>query len=465
MEPQRGDLIAGRYRLEHELGKGGMGSVWAAHHVQLDAPVAVKFMAPAVAATAQGRARFEREAKAAAGLPSPHVVKIHDYGVEADTPFMVMELLEGETLDALLRRERRLSLAAAGAILVPIAKALAVLHERGIVHRDLKPANVFLARAGDEAVVKILDFGIAKQLFEDGGGEHTESGVLLGSPHHMSPEQARGAEIDARSDLWSLGVVLFRVLTGVRPFDGTNVGDTIARIIADAIPRASDLAPHLPPEIDRFFERALSRAREGRFATVRDMLDGYDQVLRAAGESALNLAVVAAAPSTVRARDADTAVVGAGRLERGAEDRHDARADATTVAGTSRIVPVIDDTRVPSTKVWRRGALLLGGAALAAAIAAFALRAAPDGTQAAAVDSGSQTPAVEAASAPEVVVPPPLPAPSAAPPVPASSSATAATSAGVSRAPRPRTPRPVPPTPSASAPPPAPAPNGNIFFD
>jgi serine/threonine-protein kinase len=270
-EPAVGRIVAGKYRLERMIARGGMGSVWGAHHLQLDMPVAVKFMDPALAAAADARARFEREAKAAAQLRTPHVVQIHDHGLDKTQPYIVMELLQGEDLGARLRRTPRLGMRETVTIFVQAAKALRLAHEAGIIHRDLKPGNIFLARSDDDEVVKLLDFGVAKavtNLLE----ETTRTGELLGSPGYMSPEQARGyKQIDARSDLWSMGVILFRMLTGVKPFTGQSLGDVIVKICVEPIPTPRQFAPDLPPSIDRFFLKALARDPARRFQSAREM--------------------------------------------------------------------------------------------------------------------------------------------------------------------------------------------------
>ncbi len=200
--------------------------------------------------------------------------------MEDGTAFIVMELLQGESLEARLRREEKIPAAEASSILRQITRGLREAHDMGIVHRDLKPANIFLASAGDEEIVKILDFGIAKEttklLVKD---DDTSTGMLLGSPHHMSPEQARGGDVDARSDLWSLAVVLFRMLTGHRPFAGNNLGDIVAKICADAIPRPSQVDATMTPEIDRFFERALARNPALRFPSARDLANAFDAAI------------------------------------------------------------------------------------------------------------------------------------------------------------------------------------------
>ncbi len=272
--PEASAIIGGKYRLERVLGVGGMGSVWAAKHLQLETDVAIKFMAPEFATSNAARTRFEREARLLAQLKSPNVVQVHDSGVESDgSLYLVMELLEGEDLEARLGRLRALSLASAAEIVRQAARALTRAHEVGLVHRDLKPANLFLARQGDEEVVKILDFGIAK---EASGSSNTRTGTLMGSPHYMSPEQVRDAKhVDGRSDLWSLGVIAFRMLTGTLPFESEAVGDILVEICSAPIPLASMVAPSLPAAVDRFFERALARDPAARFASARELSDFF----------------------------------------------------------------------------------------------------------------------------------------------------------------------------------------------
>ena len=271
-----GAVIAGRYRLEKRLAVGGMGSLWTAQHTQLDTRVAIKFMDPNHAGSAMGRTRFEREAKTAASLKSAHVVQVHDYGVEDDRPYIVMELLQGEDLGKRLKRERRVSLQVASGILMQIARGLRRAHDAGLIHRDLKPPNIFMARGDDEEVVKILDFGIAKDTMEAKLGEGTKTGELMGSPHFMSPEQIRSSkDIDHRSDLWSLGVILFRAVTGALPFQGDAIGAVIAHILADPIPAPSSVHASLSPAVDAYFARAFSRDAGGRFQSAREMAEAF----------------------------------------------------------------------------------------------------------------------------------------------------------------------------------------------
>jgi len=260
-----------------------MGSVWTARHVLLDLPVAVKFIV-AGNATA-GRLRFEREAKAAAMLQSPHVVHIHDYGVDTDAPYLVMELLEGEDLSTRLATRTRLSPCETAAIVIQVARALRRAAEAAIVHRDLKPSNVFIVR-GDEdeggEIVKVLDFGVAKAPRITLDGEATKTGTIVGSPRYMSPEQARArAGVDPRSDLWSLAVIAYRALTGRVPFPGDDLPGLVLRICAGRPPPPSQVVPELGTAFDAFFERALQPDPDQRFQTARAFATAF---AAAAGE-------------------------------------------------------------------------------------------------------------------------------------------------------------------------------------
>jgi eukaryotic-like serine/threonine-protein kinase len=275
---QSGRVIAGKYRLEACRARGGMGSVWAARHLRLDTLLAIKFIDPQFASLPEARGRFEREAKTVASLCGTNVAQIHDYGIEDEIPYIAMELLHGEDLSARLSRVGRLPQRTAVHIVHQVARVLRRAHEAGIIHRDLKPGNIFLARGDDdEEIVKVLDFGVAKTLLSlDAQGDPTKSGTLVGSPRYMSPEQARGIKsIDHRSDLWSLGVIAFRMVTGQLPFPGTEIGDLILKICSEPAPLPSRFVPGAAPEIDRFFARALERAPEKRFQSAGEMARAF----------------------------------------------------------------------------------------------------------------------------------------------------------------------------------------------
>ncbi|MGK3985936.1 serine/threonine-protein kinase [Sorangium sp. So ce136] len=302
-------VVGGKYRLERPLSCGGMGSVWVARHINLGSPVAVKFMAPTYAASSTFLARFEREARIAASLQSPHVVYVQDYGIDDDTPYLVMELLQGEDLGTRLERVGRLSLVDATLILMQAGKAIRRAHDAGLVHRDLKPANLFLVRVEEEQdeIVKVLDFGIVKETGAHLTGEVTRTGELLGSPHYMSPEQVRGEkDVDRRSDLWSLGVILFCAVTGALPFQGDQLGAVIANILVAPLPSASQLAPDLPPAIDAFFARALARDRAQRFQSVGEMIGELRRLAGMASPSIPDLQLSSANPTSSRPRFSGT---------------------------------------------------------------------------------------------------------------------------------------------------------------
>jgi serine/threonine-protein kinase len=279
LEPNR--ILAGRYRLEVRLGQGGMGSIWRAEHLVLQAPVAVKLIDRDAVPDEDTLARFMREAQAAAALRSPHVVQIIDYGVEGLLPFMVMELLEGETLAQRLKRLRRLSRQDTARVLTHVGRAVGRAHDAGIVHRDLKPENVFLVKNEDDEIAKVLDFGVAKVERAALGpeGTRTRTGSILGTPYYMSPEQAQGNKtVDSRSDLWSLGVIAFECLTGQRPFYSDGLGDLVLTICVRDMPVPSDVAP-VPLGFDAWFAKACARDPEQRFQTARELTDALREAL------------------------------------------------------------------------------------------------------------------------------------------------------------------------------------------
>ncbi len=248
-----------------------MGSVWLAWHLGLESWVAVKLMDPSIASTVEGAERFKREAQAAASLRSAHVVQVLDYGVHEHTPFLVMELLQGQSLADCLEREKRLSPERALTVITQVARAMARAHAGGIVHRDLKPDNIFLIREDDQELAKVLDFGIAKATGPRFGGTETRTGVTMGTPYYMSPEQVEGKkELDHRSDLWSLAVIACECVTGTRPFDGETFGELLLNICARPIVPPSRQGFFLPG-FDEWFAKGTNRDPGLRFGSAQEL--------------------------------------------------------------------------------------------------------------------------------------------------------------------------------------------------
>jgi eukaryotic-like serine/threonine-protein kinase len=287
-----GSLLAGKYRLEALIGRGGMGSVWRAEHLGLSAPVAVKLLDLLhFGGAGEAVARFHREARAAAAIRSPHVVQILDHGVDPtfNVPFIVMELMEGESLANRLARSGRISLAEVARVFAHVARALSRAHEAGIVHRDLKPDNVFLVRNEDDEVAKVLDFGIAKAdshaLGQDSG---TRTGAIMGTAYYMSPEQISGSKlVDYRTDLWALGVMACECLTGRRPFEAESIGGITLKICVEPIPLPSSLGP-VPAGFDAWFAKIVNRDPGQRFPSARAAADALRQICSAAGAQVIS---------------------------------------------------------------------------------------------------------------------------------------------------------------------------------
>ena len=277
-----GRIISQKYELLYELGRGAMGSVWAAQHLALRSPVAVKLIEQEILGLPRVVERFDREARALATLRSPHVVQVLDYGVDAGTHYLVMELLVGETLRARLDSLGRLGASETCTIVQQVARAMAVTHAAGFVHRDLKPDNVFLTRDGDELVVKVLDFGITKPPPSE-NTQLTAFGARIGTWHYMSPEQASGLAVDARSDLWSLGVLAFECLVGALPFQATSLASIHTAILREPIPTPSDLV-RVPAGFDAWFARAVCRDRQSRFQSAAELAAALRSVLAAPTE-------------------------------------------------------------------------------------------------------------------------------------------------------------------------------------
>jgi tRNA A-37 threonylcarbamoyl transferase component Bud32 len=273
LDRRQGAIVGGRYRLERELGQGGMGVVWEATHVLTRRRVAIKFVARA---HDELRRRFLREARAASAARHPNVVEVLDvFELDDRTPVMVMEFLSGETLRGLLVRQGKLPLEAAASILLPVAAAVGSAHALGIVHRDLKPENIFVQAGLPPAEgVKVLDFGIAKLTARDSEAPQTESltgtGAALGTRHYMALEQMTAErDIDARADLWALGVILYECLAGFRPVEGANEAQVVKKLMSGGIQRLDGL--DLPADVTDLVMRMLAVERGGRPGDTKEV--------------------------------------------------------------------------------------------------------------------------------------------------------------------------------------------------
>jgi serine/threonine protein kinase len=277
-----GRVIAGRYRLQAPLGRGGMGTIWSAEHVKLRSRVAIKFLDASIADDPEMLERFLREAQSAAAVRSSHVVQIFDCGVDEREPYIAMELLQGETLDERLTARGRLTPAELDQIFSQVAAAVGNAHQLGVIHRDLKPANIFLAREGELEVTKVLDFGIAKVMnhsLQLATGTGTRTGALLGTPSYMSPEQARGSrDLDQGTDLWSLAIIAFECLTGQQPFAGKTIGDLVVQICTEPPCLPSRLSD-VPCGFDAWFLKGVSKSPAERFGSAREMATTLREVL------------------------------------------------------------------------------------------------------------------------------------------------------------------------------------------
>lgn len=280
--PALGTLIGGRYRLEAELGRGGMSTVYRAFDTVLERPVAIKLMHREIAADSDQLERFRREARALARLGHPHVVNVIDAGEEpspdgpdsgAGTPYIVLEFVDGETLKAIIRREGPLDITQSIAYAIEIVRALEAAHEHQIVHRDVKPQNILISEEGG---AKITDFGIARSLSEEG---LTVAGRVLGTTDYVSPEQALGHQVTGQSDLYSLGVVLYEMLTGDVPFHGETPVAVAMKHVREEVPDVQQRRPHLSAATAAVLDRALAKDLSVRYQDALEMASDLEETL------------------------------------------------------------------------------------------------------------------------------------------------------------------------------------------
>ena len=275
-----GQVIADRYRIQSLLGEGGMGQVYEAQHVHINKRFAIKLLRPEIVSNPEAVARFRQEARSASSIGHENIVEIEDFATLADgSVYLAMEFLQGQSLAERLRSGEQISLAEALGLMIQLCEGLTAAHDKGIVHRDLKPENLFLAQKSGRVVVKILDFGIAKVSGAAGEvagpGTLTRTGTIFGTPHFMSPEQALGKTLDHRSDIYSVGVILFQLFTGRVPFEAESFMGILTKHITADVPRPSAIAPerNIPDSIERVILKALEKDPSARPQKMSDLLE------------------------------------------------------------------------------------------------------------------------------------------------------------------------------------------------
>ncbi len=477
LEP--GTILADKYRIERVLGRGGMGVVAAAYHIQLEQRVAIKLMLPEAMTSPDAVSRFVREARAAARISSEHVARVFDVGsLASGAPYIAMEFLEGADIGELLVRLGRLPAPDTVEFVLQACEALAEAHAAGIVHRDLKPGNLYLAnRVDGQRLIKVLDFGISKMTSGSGsspGGPMTHTSALMGSPLYMSPEQLNSSKnVDARSDIWSLGVVMFEMLSGTQPFQGETLPQVcMAIMIADAPPLTT---PGVPPLLAAVIARCLQKQPEARYQSVAQLAQALAPLASARGQQSVERI----------SRVLGSALTGSNpALPYAGAASHTSPALSAPQPGT---YAAWGETKSPQPKPRSKAplfavlALLLAGiagsgvlvakhfAGASASASAKPAEAAATSKSAVAEPVVTVTPSVTPPAAPTVVAVPPSAAPSAAPVLPVASPANPKTNSNpaphaVVAAPKAKAaPHAAAATPAASpAPEPAPAPRSRL---
>jgi serine/threonine-protein kinase len=464
---QVGDTIDGKYRVERIIGSGGMGIVVAAEHLRLGKTVALKFLLRHACENPEAVTRFLREGQALASITSAHVARVMDVGtLEHGEPYLVMEYLEGSDLGVLLKQRGRLPISEAVGYVIEACEAVAEAHAKGIVHRDLKPSNLFLTQGADGVpLVKVLDFGISKAVVQQrdaaplGAGAAaatvpavvvTSTGALVGSPLYMSPEQIRNARrVDERTDIWSIGVILYELVCGTPPFEGETLSGTLAAVSADAPRPMRSLREDVSVELELVLQRALQKTPEQRFANMAELARALEPL--APPESGPSIARIVRLLGARAAKDGTAAAI---------QPREDEAAPT---------VPSWEGNTVPATTVSplfrARGRLALALGAATALVAWLVLGrtppSSPSANSAPMVDAAAKT--MTPGSLADAPVIAQIPAPSAnPPPVPGSASASARpndappeprpSATPSPTAPRPRTQKPGAPRPSSPHP-------------
>jgi eukaryotic-like serine/threonine-protein kinase len=412
---QRGDIIADKYRVEQEIGRGGMGVVVAATHLDLDQRVAIKVLQKSAAYNQDAMARFLREARAAAKIRSEHVARVMDVGKLSDgLTYIVMEFLDGSDLADVLVKDGPMRITTAADYVLQACEGIAAAHAAGIIHRDIKPANLFLARQpGRTNVVKILDFGVSKfsrNAIIASDGSATQTGQVFGSPIYMSPEQLDSTiPIDGRTDIWALGIVLYELLAGKPPFYGKSSANIMTSIMRDPAPKLRAIRADVPEALEEVVMRCLEKDRDQRFSTVIDLAEAIAPFCGKGADDTVNriyqiLAESAAAPGettfddTLGKTDASpskSTSSGKQSERRGSGPRRDSGEPSPSIGGSSHTHGGLN----PQSKRRIAAVGFVGVAALVAAGATLSTRTSPP------VPSPAVQPPPEASQA-KVVAPP-----------------------------------------------------------
>ena len=435
--PRVGEIVAGKYRVDRIVGIGGMGVVLAVTHQQLHEPYAIKFLLPRAAANAETVARFVREARAAVRIKSEHIARVSDVGETPEgMPFIVMELLEGSDLGEVLASRGPLAVGDAVEYVLQACEGIAEAHALGIIHRDLKPANLFLTQRSDGVpFVKVLDFGISKAASDlHASPTLTDTDSVFGSPAYMSPEQIRSAKnVDARTDVWALGVILHELLTGRLPFDGETSGAILSAIAADPPAKLRAQRPDLPEELEAIVLRCLAKSVGDRFANISELARALDPFKLAGGIASIGrIQRLTNPPPKVPPAKSEQA-----------PPRSPSVANVATDAPVTRMVAQPSRSR---TRLVVAVASALVAIGVGAGVLGYSALSHRGGATSAAAEAPPSVPAPSMAASSSMVVPSSTVAIAAAPPATASSPAPrASVSGGPSRSKRPV-------NPSAAAP-------------